>query len=257
MENRNTEIDLLELIAKLFIYIKKYFWIFIVAIILAIVFSFVKNKMYTKTYTSSMLLRVNDENKQLLDYREIIFFPKDDNTKKMGELVTRIINTSEILRSNGNYQILANRMNINLELIKDINSIDAENNDFEEKLITITVSANNVDLFKNTEDGFVNFINSNQFVKAKKLRDSVFFTDLINNINNQDVLSKEDLILKEKLILSLKQINIVEKVEGFYKPISNKFNLKKVLFINIFVSLFASLFIIIFIVFVGKLKEYK
>jgi len=268
MEKNNTEIELFELFVKTLFYFKKYFWIFIVAIVLSVSFTFINSKMYNETFISSMLLKVNEGDKHLQIEKEttINSFHENENKTNYGELITRIINTAEILRANRNFELLAKRMNVDAKVLNKIISISVQNNNLENKpvsnYVTITVTSTNKNVFQNLETGFVNFISSNKFVKSKFERDTKFLNDLKNQIERRQEISnnnliKEDIIINEKILLNLKQANLVELVEEFYLPNPSKYYFKKAILINVFISLFLAIFIVFLLVISKKMKDYK
>lgn len=265
MENKNTEIDLLELFFKILFYVKKYYWIFVVAIVLAIILSIFNSYFYKETYTSSILLKVNEGDKHLQFEKNINIFQKDEAETNYGELITRIIKTAETYRANGNFDVLSERMAVNVNTLNKIISIDVENNNLEEKpvsnYLTISVKSSDKKIFSNLGEGFINFINSNRFVKSKYEKDTKFLKDLKDEIDKKlslnDKQSEDDIITKEKILLNLKNAKLVEIVEDFYSPKPSSYNIKKALAINIFISIFLSLLVVLVLVLNKKMKDYK
>jgi len=109
--NNNKEIDLIEFFIKILFYTKKYKWIFIVAIVLAIGLSIYKTNSQMVSYTSSMLLKVNDNNENKIQNTNISFKIYQKNTEQnSGELISKVINSAETYRINDNINTLINRM---------------------------------------------------------------------------------------------------------------------------------------------------
>jgi len=262
MENKNTEIDLIELFIKIALYIKKYIWIFAVAIILAVVVSVIKKMNVKETYTSSMLLKVQNVNDEVINEKVINIYQKPEK-KNYAELITRIINTADILNSNKNIDELAKRMQVDKNILENVISINANNKNLKGEpisdFVTITVTAKQTDVFSKIEKGLINYINTNTFIKEKYQNDSVFYTSIIKEIDKKidEAESYDNFLLKEKLKLKLHKLNIVELVEGFYVPTPQSYCLKKALATNLLIFIFLSFLIIGAIFFNKKIKEYK
>ena len=75
MENNKNEVDLLEILIKSYLYLKKYFWVFIIALTVGLIFAFIKNQYMGREYESSMILSIkfNDSLLSVFSISNVIF----------------------------------------------------------------------------------------------------------------------------------------------------------------------------------------
>ena len=288
MENNKNEIDLIELFIKIYLYLRKYAWIILIAIIIGVVFSVVKSKFQKPVYTSSMIIETKTENNYMyaMTFKEF----QERFEKNPGELIVKIINSANDLRRNGNIQVLADRMGLTTEKIQQISSISANYNYTKGEpisdYVTIIATTNNPDIFKPLNAGIINYINNNNYIKNIYIADSVLLTDIISKVNvkiieldslqkqliNEDI-KKLDIsllggksyimqsiqlvTLKEKLKIELSNLDQVKIVEDFYIPNPTKRSYKSGLIANISIFIFIGLMIIFFIILNKKAMQYK
>lgn len=287
MERNRNEIDLIELLIKIYLYIKRYLWIFLIAIAIAIIFTILKSILQKPVYTSSMVIETKNENDFMyaLTFREI----QQRFEKNPGELIVKIINSANNLIQNGNIEVLANRMGITSEQAEQINSVSASykytKGEAISNYVTINVSSSDKIIFKDLNTGIKNYINNNTFIKNKYLSDSIFLSNIIKKLDKkiieldslQNKFLKEGIVsdmfiykensfflenimltsLKEKFIEELNNLDQINIVENFYIPIKKSAFNKNDYIINIAVFIFLS-FIIIFIIIINtKANHYK
>ncbi len=287
MENNKNEIDLLELLIKLYLYLKKYWWIFGIALIFGIVFTFIKYKTVNKLYKSSMIMSAKSDN----DYMYALTFKEFSKRyeKNPAELIIGIINQVNELVKSDNLDILAHKMNVKPSELSGLKSISSEykteKGEAPSNMVKITAVSGNKKVFNILGKGFEFLINNNPYVKSEISDDSVMLTNIIRKI---EIKSKEldslqtkflkngkinDLIifkdnsffgesvmlesLKEKLIKELQNIKKVKTVEDFYMPKFTTESIAKALVINVLIFLFLGFIIVFFIVFNKKAKEFE
>jgi len=287
MENNRNEIDLLELLIKIYLYLKKYWWILLLSVSAGIIFTFVKKSSSVKTYNSSMIIsaKQNDNYMYAVTFKE---FSKRYE-KNPAEVITGIINQTDGLIKSKNFDVLAKKMNLKPDDIKGLKSISSdykiEKGEAPGNIVKIKASANNKDVFINLGKGIEYLINNNKYVKANISKDSVMLVNIIQKI---DIKLKEldslqskflkdgkfsDLIifkdnsffgesvmlvsLKEKLNKELQNLKQAEIVEDFYIPQPEVVSLKMSVIINVIVFLFIGFMIIIFILFNKKAKSFE
>jgi len=287
MEHKNNEIDLLELLIKTYLYLKKYWWIFVIAIILGGIFTLIKNHYLDKNYKSSMILSVKPDN----DYMYALTLKEFNKhyEKNPAEIINGIIEQSNELIKNGNFDILAKKMNLNNEYIKGLKSVLSEYR-FEKgeapgNSVKITVNSSNQKVFNKLGEGLLFLINNNSFVKKKNTEDSLMLINIINKtdvkIHELDSLQSKflkngkvtDLFifkdnsffsesvkmnsLKEKLMNELKNLRQATLIEDFYLPKADKTNFTKTALLNIFIFVILAFFVIVFIIFNKKAKAFE
>lgn len=287
MGNNKNEIDLLELLIKTYLYLKKYWWILGIALILGIVFTFVKNSDDTETYTSSMIVSAKPDN----DYMYAITFKEFNKRyiKNPTEIITGIINLANEMIESNNIKGLAQKMNLNPEELKGLKTVNFEykinKGEAPGNIVKINATSSNKKVYEKLGKGIEFLINNNSYVKEKMAEDSVMLVNIIQKI---DIKSKEldslqskflingkinDLIifkdnyffgesvmlvsLKEKLLKEIQNLNQVKTVEDFYVPRSKSKSLKMPLVINIVIFLCLAFLIIFFIIFNKKAKLFE
>ncbi len=287
MENNKNEIDLLELLIKIYLYLIKYWWILLISIFVGIIFTFIKNKSSLKTYSSSMIVSAKQDN----DYMYAVTFKEFSKRyeKNPAEIIIGIINQTNELIKNGNLSVLAKKMKLSESDLNGIKSISSEYN-FEKgqapgNIIKITAKSSDNHVFNKLGGGIIYLINNNSYVKEKEIEDSLMLTQIIKKIdsklNELDSLQVKflkdgkinDLIifnnnsffgesvmlasLKEKLVKELQNIEQIKTVEDFYIPKPVSTSLKMPLIINSILFLFIGLVIISFIVFNKKARSFN
>ncbi len=286
MDNKN-EIDLFELLIKIYLYLKKYYLVIIIAVLSAVVFTFAKNYSSPEKYTSSMILSVKPDNNYM--YAITLKEYAKRYEKNPAEIITGIISQANEMLKNGNTEILAKKMNIDTKDLKHLKSISSiykfDKNEAPGSIVKVNATASNKIIFNNLGNGIINLINNNSYVKSKTSEDSLMIINIIKTtdkkIKELDSLQEKflkdgkinDLIifkdnsffgesimmtsLKEKLKNELQNIKQAKLVENFYTPGAVKTSIKTALIINTAVSLFFAVFIIAVIVFIKKAKDYE
>ncbi|MCF6365102.1 MAG: hypothetical protein L3J35_02760 [Bacteroidales bacterium] len=285
MSNKN-EIDLIELLIKVYLYLKKYIWVLIIAISIGVIFTVIKSKSRKATYISSMVLKTKSEN----DFMYTFTFREFQNRfqKNPGELIVKIISSANELRKNGNLKALSKRMELTEEQVKKISSITASYNNKKgeaiSNLVTINAVSTNKDVYKYLSNGIINYINNNSYINEKNKSDSIFLKQVIAKIDikineldslqtkfmrsgnvkdifiyKQNSFFAENIMLsslKEKLIKELSGTKQTQIIEGFYLPKPTKKSIKSALIINVAIFVFIALFIIFFLIINKKAKQY-
>lgn len=285
MDNKN-EIDLVELLIKVYLYLKKYIWILLLAVSIGIIYTLIKSNFQKDTYTSSMLLETKSEN----NYMYAVTFKEFQNRFETnpGELIIKIINSANELRKNGNLKVLAKRMELTEEQVKGISSIQSiyqyKRGEAISNLVTINASSSDKEVFNFLSSGIINYINNNKYITDKNKSDSIFLTEVINkidkkikeidslqtkslNTNNvtnifiyqENSLFSESIMLnslREKLEKERMNIKQVQLVEDFYIPNPSKNNIKFNLIVNIAIFTFIGFLIIFFLILNKKANIY-
>ncbi|MCF6183610.1 MAG: hypothetical protein L3J56_03100 [Bacteroidales bacterium] len=287
MENNKNEIDLLELLIKIYLSLKRYWLVLLISVLAGIVFTIVKNIYFDKSYNSSMSVSVKPEN----DYMYALTFQKFSNRyeKNPAEIVTGIINQANKLIKSDNISLLAKKMNLSKSDLIGLKSISSEYN-FETgeapgSIIQIQANSSDSKIFKKLGNGILYLINNNSFVKEKTSEDSLMLVRIIKKIDIKlselDSLQSKflkdgkitDLIifkdnsffgesvkltsLKEKINKDLKNLKEVELVDNFYIPKTKYASIKMPLLLNSIMFLFLGIIIIVFIEFNKKAKSFE
>lgn len=285
-ENRN-EIDLIELVVRIYIYLKKYMWLLIIFMAAAIIYSFVSHKFLAKSYKSEMILSVKQDN----DYMYAFTFqdPKHQRSERYCVIIEKLINTLSNRLEAQNYQELSDELNMDVELLKNISSLEGSftSKDKTEsfKLFSVEVYSKSNELFETLGNKLETYLNNNKHIKEQKHSDSIILTSLIHKTNQelkeldsiQSVLlqnkwNKSDIVfyqnlsyatetiklqaLKEKLSMELNSLDKVEIIDDFYKPIKNESSLVKQLLYSVFIAFILSILLIFIIVLNKRAKDY-
>ncbi|NOZ36059.1 MAG: hypothetical protein GXO80_12270 [Chlorobi bacterium] len=287
MENNRNEIDLLELLIKIYLSLKKYWLILLISVLAGIVFTVVKNIYSVKSYSSSMAVAVKQDN----DYMYALTFREFSKRyeKNPAEIVTGIINQADELIKSGNISLLAKKMNISKSDLSGLKSISSEFNfkkgEAPGSIVQITANSSEEGVFNKLGTGILYLINNNAFVKGKTSEDSLMLVRIIKKIDIKlyelDSLQSKflkngtinDLIifknnsffgesvkltsLKEKINKDLKNLKEVKLVENFYIPKSKSASMKVPLLLNSIIFLFFGIIIIVFIEFNKKAKSFE
>ncbi len=286
MENNKNEIDLLELLIKIYLYLKKYWWILIISVLAAIIFTFIKNKSSVKSYNSSMIVyaKQNDNYMYAVTFKE---FSKRYE-KNPAEVITGIVSQANELIKSKNLDILARKMNLKKEDLKGLKGISSfyktEKGEAHGNIVKINARSSNQDVYNSLGKGIEYLINNNAYIKSQISEDSLMLINIIQKIDiktkeldsmqtkflkngkfndfiifNENSFSSESVMLfslKEKLIKKLQNLNQVKIVEDFYVPKSEIVNIKTALIINSLIFIFLGIFIIFLIVFNKKAKAF-
>ena len=286
--NTKNEIDLIETFLKIYIYLRKYFWIFIIAVSAGILFTIVKNVLSGSNYHSSMII----ETKTKSNYMYAITFEEfqDRFEKNPGELILKVLNSANSLIENNNFTILAERMGLTEDQTEQIISINAQYKYIKEEpvsnFITIYANTKNPNLFNPLNNAIVNYINNNKYIKELYITDSIFLSKVISEIDikikeldslqNQimnDNLEKSNITImgnasfmtesiqlvsmRGKLQSELNNLEKVNIVEDFYIPKKSSFFKIKEMIINIFIFILISFFVLLLIIINKKALKYK
>ncbi len=286
-KQRKDEIDLFELLIKIYLILKKYWWVMLTAVFIAIVFAFLQSRNSNDAYESSMIISVKPDN----DYMYALTFREFNKRyeKNPAEEIIGILNQTDNLIANGKLKNVAEKMNLKEEDIDGITSLSC-NYKFEKgeapgSIVSINVSSSNSDVFEKLGKGIMFLINNNRYIKDKNSADSLMLSNIINTtdlkIRELDSLQKiyysgksnsEFIILKdksfftegvmlnslkEKLTNDLKNLKQAKIIEDFYIPKANKKGFSKIVLIDVVLFLILSLIVIFFIVFNKKAKQYQ
>jgi hypothetical protein len=286
-ENRN-EIDLIELFVRIYIYLKKYIWLLIIFMAAAIIYSYVSHKFLAKSYKSEMILSI----KQDTDYMYAFTFqdPKTQRSDKYCVIVQKLINTLSSRLEAQNYEELSNELNLDVELLKNISSLEgsftSEDNRESFKLFSVEVYSKSNELFETMGYKLETYLNNNKHIKEQKHSDSIILTSLIHKTNQelkeldsiqavllQNKSNKSDIVfyqnlsyatetiklqaLKEKLSMELNALDKVEIIDDFYLPQVSESSLFKKLFTSILIALSIFFLVIFYLYIKQKSKEFN
>ena len=286
--NNKNEIDLIELSLKIYLYFRKYFWVFLIAIVIGFVFALIKNKYMSKEYESSMILSIKTEN----NYMYAFTFDEKENKYKKNhiEIIDKLISSINSQIISGNISGLSKKMLIPAKQLKNIKSIKSDNNNKDDEeycnIYKIDVTIKDTGVLNYLGAGIEYFVNNNSYIKKQLKSDSLFLTSVISKIefkiieldnlqkqisgeifnqsnialigNRSHITESIQLVsLKEKLQSELNNLNKIEIVEDFYIPVNQSTSLIKDLIFSVAIMLFISFIIIFFIILNNKAKQYK
>ncbi|MCD4794176.1 MAG: hypothetical protein K8R54_13140 [Bacteroidales bacterium] len=286
MENNKNEIDLIELLIKIYLYLKKYYWVFLIAIVAGFVFAFIKNKYFSKEFESSMIISVKSDN----DYINYNLSEKPKTYKNQREIIEKLINSINSQIISENFTDLSKKLLIPENQLTDIKSIKSDNNEEDKSELSniykIDVVIKDTEILNYFGEGIKYYINNNSFIKKQIKSDSLFLTSVISKIelkiieldnlqkqileenfrqSNLAIIGNRSYItesirlvsLREKLqseLFNLEKVNIIEE---FYIPTKQTGSLIKDLFLSVAIMLFIGFIIISLIILNNKAKQYK
>ncbi|OFX22966.1 MAG: hypothetical protein A2041_00410 [Bacteroidetes bacterium GWA2_31_9b] len=182
-EKRNDEIDLLEFFLKIFLFIKKNFWVLFLSVFIGGTLGF-SAKFFTQNhYKSSLVI----------------------NTYTISEnFIIEYINNLNSIIKDENYNYLSEKMKIDSSLLVSIKEIKAESAyDEKEKkklgYLTIFVNVNNNQILEQLSKGILNYINNEPYAKNEI---EIYIE------NNKNLISKIDEEIKK--IEVLQEMNIFQ-----------------------------------------------
>lgn len=286
-KHKENEIDLLELFIKIYLILKKYWWIFLISVIVGIAAAFVQSVNSADSYKSSMIISVKPEN----DYMYAFTFREFNKRyeKNPAELIVEIINQANELIENDNIGRLAKKMNFNEKQLQGLKTISSEHKtkkgEAPAEIVKINVVSTNKKIFNNLGKGLEFLINNNAYVKTRNYEDSLMLLKMITQI---DIKSKEldslqtkflkngkinDFFifkqgsffgesvmlssLKEKLNNEIHNLKQVKVIEDFYIPKASKKSFSKKALTYVLLLFILSVIIIIIIIFNKKAKQYQ
>ncbi len=288
MVNDKGEIDLIELMIKIYLYFRKYWYILALGVVAGVAFTFFQNMAKPKSYESSMLLSVKKEQ----NYMYAITFKEMYNRKEqnVGEVVADIIGQANKMLENENFEQLAERMHLKPTDLNGLKSISAvysakEDNEVVKNSIMVNAVSSKKEVFHKLGRGIETLVNQNKYIKNKTSEDSLMLCKIIAQIDKKNkvldsllanffhIKSKMDLFiyqensffgesvmlssLRENLRRELQHIQYVRLIEDFYVPAPKEKSLKSSFGINIIIFLFLSVFIVFFIIFRNKVKNFE
>ncbi|MCB2195288.1 MAG: hypothetical protein KQH79_05475 [Bacteroidetes bacterium] len=181
-EKRNDEIDLIELFLNIYIFFKKHFWFFTIAVVIGAILGY-STKFFSKEhYESSSLINS---------------YTVSDNI-----LIQQIDNIQSIISDN-NKRYLSERMEIDTVSLASINSLEAEivydEKDDKKSLGFVKVTANvtNNEILKFLNQGISNYLEKEPFVQNEI---SLFVENNQNLIDEIDKQITKIEALQDKLI---------------------------------------------------------
>jgi hypothetical protein len=288
MEKNKNEIDLIELLIKTYLIIRKYIIILIIPIVIGIVYTIIKSVSKTPIFSSYMIIKAQTED----DFMYTITLKEFQNKfdKNPVEIIEKIIKEASDYRSNGNLEILSKRMNLPEEKVKQLVSLSTsykyEKGEAYSNLITIHARTTDPKLYMELSSGITNYINNNEYIKNKYVSDSILLSNTISKLDDKihelDSVQKQLLkkgiyqsnitiagefslfaesiqltALKEKLNSKINVLNKAVVIESFYIPSKADKNSNKDFYINGIISIFIGILIILFIVLNKKANQYQ
>lgn len=192
MKKNNNEIDLVDLLLKLFIYTKKYFFVFAVAIVLGLVYGYIQNRNVAYNFKSEMIIVSKIQNE--LDYNMMPRMKKEYNTGNV-DIIDNIIKSAQKQISSRNYEYLSKRTGLTVDELKSVISISskavANDNSADFDYIEISASTKDKEIFTKLGKGIENYINNNEYIKRNNLKDSILISNLIKETNQKlEILSQ-------------------------------------------------------------------
>ncbi len=150
-QQRQDEIDLVELFYKIFAFFRKYFWVMVGFLIVGASYGLFKSLKTDEFYESEMVVTSSLDNEMLIS----------------------LLNNPQKLKQKGEKELLAKTLSISIEGVNDIKSIDAifeENtNQKNSNRIVIKVAAVNRELIDSIYSGINSYIKSNTHIKQELL----------------------------------------------------------------------------------------
>ncbi|CAN5281890.1 hypothetical protein BH09BAC3_BH09BAC3_22130 [soil metagenome] len=214
MEKRETssdEIDLQELLLKFVLLVKRNFILIVAFFFLGSLLGFMHSFLSTKVYASKMMLSSNLLTESYVD--------------RLGE------NFNAIIEDN-NYGMLSERLGLSIAEASGIKSLDIqgilkekpiENYTLADKgtrrtyFLAISASVVNTDILHKLQNGIINYLESNEFVRTNEEQNKIFLNGMIKKLD-EEIVALDD--FKKKIyegtaenkgavILDLGQINAV------------------------------------------------
>ncbi len=285
MQNNNNEIDIIELILKIYIYTKKYILVFAIAIILGAIVGFFKNKTTTTRYKSEMIIISKIQND--LSYKTMARTRKNIDVGD-NDVIVNIIKAFQQKLSNKNYVFLSKQTKLTELELKNITTISAkiieDDNSADFDYLSINVNSTKPDVYKNLSLGIINYINNNNYIKNKYKKDSILIQELIaqtdkkiNDLeeysaqkfdkNNNDFVIMNDnsvygesvhlMAYKQKLVQELNSLKTATIIEDFYIPNSPIITSStKVIIMYSVIFFILSILLVLLLIINKKAKEY-
>lgn len=181
-EKRNDEIDLIEVFLNIYIFFKKHFWFFTIAVVIGAILGY-STKFFSKEHFESSTL--------------INSYTVSDNI-----LIKHIDNIQSIIGDN-NISYLSERMEIDSTNLRSVNSLTAEivydEKDDKKSLgfVKVTVNVDNNEILKHLNQGITNYLEKEPFIQNEI---SLFIENNKNLIEEIDKQIAKIEALQEKLI---------------------------------------------------------
>jgi hypothetical protein len=172
MQEKNNEIDLIELFAKIIRAIRDNTVAFIVAFVLGTALGLAYYQYSPNVYESKMILL------------------SDILTSSYSERLTETLNG--LIREK-NHKLLSDRLGLSLTDAASISKIEIESIRQEAKkdeknesaTFIVTASVLNKDIFPKLQEGMINYLSNNEFVKIRVLQRQNYYRTMIEKVQNE------------------------------------------------------------------------
>lgn len=163
------EIDLIELLAKVTLGIKNNFRSLVLAFVIGSLLGLAFYQFVPKVYESNMIIQ------------------SDILTESYGE---RIAESMDLLIREQNFEILGSRMGISLEKAASINKIKIESvktntTEKENNTFFITVRTTDNTLLPDLQNGLINYLRNNEFVKVRVRQRQDYYKAMIEKVGQE------------------------------------------------------------------------
>jgi uncharacterized protein involved in exopolysaccharide biosynthesis len=163
------EIDLIELLAKVTLGIKNNFRSLVLAFVIGSLLGLAFYQFVPKVYESNMIIQ------------------SDILTESYGE---RIAESMDLLIREQNFEILGSRMGISLEKAASINKIKIESvktntTEKENNTFIITVRTTDNTLLPDLQNGLINYLRNNEFVKVRVRQRQDYYKAMIEKVGQE------------------------------------------------------------------------
>lgn len=181
-EKRNDEIDLIEVFLNMYIFFKKHFWFFTIAVLIGAVLGYSTKFFGKEHYESSSLI--------------------NSYTVSENILIQQIDNIQSIIEDN-NISYLSERMEIDSTYLASVNSLEAEivydEKDDKKSLgfLKVTANVDNNEIFNHLNQGITSYLEKEPFIQNEI---SLFIENNKNLIEEIDKQIAKIEALQEKLI---------------------------------------------------------
>lgn len=262
MKNESNEIDLLELLAKIYFLFKRNKYIILTFVLLGIIVGLYKSFQSDPYFQTKMLIKTSLEN----------------------EMVQGQLQTLSELKENGNNNILAQELGITKEEAEEIKTFSVEEVE-ESSLLRINLEVFDNELITKIKEGIINYSETNEYIQQELKNKQDHYTQYLKEISDAlELLRKEEkrqisaqssmeIILSgdsyanqiTKLMDKKENIetkkNQIQKpliiVKDFYKPDKPKVATSLKIILHAVVGLFLGIIAVFGVFLIKKLEKYQ
>ncbi len=264
MRKEENEIDLLELMAKIYKLLKRNKYIILVFVIIGLIVGIYKSIGSEAYYKTNMLAKSPLSNT---------------------EIIEQLQSLSE-LQQNNNNEPLSEELNITLEETKKIKFIEVGKTEEESHLIQIKLEVFNNNLIPKIKEGIIQYLETNPYIKRELKRRQEHYQEYLEKINealeilrekentkNLPQAAKEILVSGESESYSDQIIKLMNKkgsieqtllrnqpliiVKDFHKPENPQKDIKFQIILYTIIGFILGIIVVFFITLLRKLENYK